>query len=74
LQARKFLHAVSRWSDKARAHAGLRKLIALAGLTKKAWDYHANGTDKPVAAGSQPPVRRKVKPAPSTASGTAGPR
>ena len=56
----------------------LRKLIALgivAGLTKKAWDrYHANGTGKPVAAGSQPPVRRKVKPAPSTASGTAGPR
>lgn len=55
----------------------LRKLIALglvAGLTKKAWDrYQANGTGKPVAANGNTPVRRKVKPAPSTTAGTAGP-
>jgi hypothetical protein len=54
----------------------LRKLIALglvAGLTKKAWDrYQANGTGKPVAANGNTgttPVRRKVKPAPSTTAG-----
>ncbi len=51
----------------------LRKLIALglvAGLTKKAWDrYQANGTNKPVAANGNTPVRRKVKPAPSTDAG-----
>lgn len=51
----------------------LRKLIALglvAGLTKQAWDrYHANGTNKPVAANGNTPVRRKVKPAPSTDTG-----
>jgi hypothetical protein len=51
----------------------LRKLIALglvAGLTKKAWDrYHANGSSKPGAADGNTPVRRKVKPAPSTTAG-----
>lgn len=51
----------------------LRKLIALglvAGLTKKAWDrYQANGAGKPVASDAKAPVRRKVKPAPSTPTG-----
>ncbi len=51
----------------------LRKLIALglvAGLTKKAWDrYQANHPDKPVADDGNLPVRRKVKPAPSTSAG-----
>ena len=52
----------------------LRKLIALglvAGLTKKAWDrYQASGANnKPVAADGNTPVRRRVKPAPSTATG-----
>lgn len=52
----------------------LRKLIALglvAGLTKKAWDrYHANGANsKPAAGNGTTPVRRKVKPAPSSDAG-----